>query len=105
MAAPAGLESKRFLFVTGKGGVVVSQVQENSFADELGMQDRDIITSINRQEVSSIEDVRRIQGSLKNGDPVAFRVYRPNPYAGRPGARAGAPAYQGIWLSGTLRAQ
>lgn len=87
------------------GGVVVSQVQENSFADEIGMQDRDIITSINRQPVNSVEDVRRIQGTLKTGDAVAFRVYRPNPMAGRAGGRAGQPAYQGLWLSGTLQSQ
>jgi serine protease Do len=91
--------------IAGKGGVVVAQVQEGSFADEIGLQDRDIITSINRQEVSSVEDVRRIQGNLKVGDPVAFRVYRPNPFAGRPGARTGQPAYQGLWLSGTLQNQ
>ena len=90
----------------GKGGVVVAQVQDGSFADELGVQERDIITSINRQPVSSVEDVRRIQTALKVGDPVAFRVYRPNPMAGQRGARAnGQPAYQGIWLSGTLQAQ
>lgn len=59
-----------------KGGVFVSRVEADSFAEEIGLAERDIIASINRQPVSSLDDVKRIQATLKPGDGVAFRVYR-----------------------------
>jgi serine protease Do len=83
------------------GGVVVTQVQENSFADEIGLQERDIVVAINRQPVSSFDDVKTIQQKLKSGDAVAFRVLRPNPFAGRTPNNA-APQYQGQYIAGTL---
>lgn len=77
-------------------GALVTRVEENSFAEEIGMQERDVIVSINRQPVSTVEDIKRIQGTLKPGDPVAFRVMRPSP------ARTGRLQYNSILLSGTL---
>ncbi len=86
-------------------GVVVTQVQEGSFAEDIGLHDKDIVVSINRQPVSSVDDVRRIQGTLKVGDAVAFRVMRPNPLAARGQARSGGSApYAGFYVSGTLPA-
>jgi len=82
-----------------KQGVFVSRVEEDSFADEIGLMERDIIVSINRQPVSSFEDVKRIQGGLKGGDGVAFRVYRPVGVALRGNARA---QYQSLIVAGTL---
>jgi serine protease Do len=87
-----------------KRGVMVTQVQEGSFGEEIGLQERDIIVSINRQPVNTFEDVRRIQNSLKTGDAIAFRVLRGAPTPGRNGAK-GVVQYQGFWLSGTLPAQ
>jgi S1-C subfamily serine protease len=65
------------------------------------MLDHDIIIAINRQPMSSVEDVKRIQGTLKPGDPVTFRVVRS---AQGPGARGrgGAPQTAAIFLTGTL---
>jgi serine protease Do len=40
------------------------------------MKEGDIILSINRQGVSSPEDVLRVQQTLKPGQAVAFRVLR-----------------------------
>lgn len=79
-------------------GVVVTQVQENSFAEEAGVQEKDIILSINRNPVSSVDDVRKIQGMLKAGDAVAFRIMRPHPplRSGQPGP------YTSFYVSGTL---
>jgi serine protease Do len=82
-------------------GVVITQVQENSFADEIGLNERDIIVSINRQPVGGIEDVRAIQSKLKPGDPVAFRVLRPSATAGR-ALPKGANNYQSFYVSGTI---
>jgi serine protease Do len=62
--------------LANKKGVVVTAVLPNSFAEDIRLLEKDVIVSINRQQVSSVEDVRRIQGTLKPGDPVAFRVLR-----------------------------
>ena len=79
-----------------KTGVMVSRVEPDSFADEIGMQEKDIIVSINRQPVASVEDVKRLQGTLKPGDAVAIRVFRA---AGMGRTKA---QYQGLFLAGTL---
>jgi serine protease Do len=90
-----------------KGGVVVTQVQENSFADEIGLQEKDIVVSINRQPVTSFDDVKSIQQRLKAGDAVAFRILRPLPFTGRNQSqqRNAPPQYQGQYVHGTLPAE
>jgi serine protease Do len=82
-----------------KRGVVVTRVETDSFADEVGMMERDIIISINRQPVGSIEDIRKIQQGLKAGDAVAFRIVRQ-----APGVRSKnvQPRTVTLFLSGTL---
>jgi serine protease Do len=83
-----------------KRGVRVSKVEPDSFAEQIGIQAGDVIVSINRTPVYSIDDVRRVQSGLKTGDPVAFRVLRNSL-----GARArGGDSWQGIYLSGSLPA-
>ncbi len=68
-----------------KHGVTVTRVEPGSFAEEIGMQERDIIVAINRQPVSSVDDIKKIQSTLKPGDPVAFRIVRtPQPNGRRP---------------------
>jgi len=84
-----------------KKGVVITQVQDGSFADEIGLYERDIIVSINRQPVASVDDVRKIQAKLKAGDPVAFRIMRPNPGVTK-STPAGANAYSSFYVSGTI---
>jgi len=59
-----------------KGGVQVATVEPDSFAEDVQLLPKDIILSINRQPVNSVEDVRRIQNTLKPGDAVAFRILR-----------------------------
>jgi serine protease Do len=86
----------------GRGAVVITQVQEGSFADEIGLQEKDIVVSINRQPVASADDVRALQAKLKAGDAVAFRILRPEA-AGRD--RNGSPTvsqYSGQYVAGTL---
>lgn len=65
-----------------KGGLLVESVDDNSFADDIGLMEKDVILSINRQPVASVEDVKRIQSTLNPGAAVAFRIMRPTP-AGR----------------------
>jgi serine protease Do len=60
----------------GTTGVLVTQIEPGSFAEDIGLTQNDIITEINRQPVNSVDDVKRIQNNLKTGDAVAFRVMR-----------------------------
>ena len=90
-------EQRKELGFETPGGVLVTVVEEGSFAEEIGVKERDIIVSINRQPVASFEDVKRIQGTLKSGDPVAFKVMRASP-----GARRGESGWVGSYFSGTL---
>ena len=85
-----------------KRGVEVVSVDQGSFAEDVGIVEKDVIISINRQPVATIDDIRRIQGALKSGDPVAFRVMRSNQL----GARGGKTAqWTSFFLSGTLPQQ
>jgi serine protease Do len=84
------------LGIEGKSGLVVRGVDEGSFAEDIGLFENDVILSINRQPVSTVEDVQRVQSTLKPGDAVAFRIMRQNP-----GAR-GAQKYTTFFVSGTL---
>jgi len=85
--------------IEGKGGLVIRGVDEGSFAEDIGLFEKDVILSINRQPVATVEDVLRIQSSLKPGDAVAFRVMRPTP---TPGGRGHTSEYTTLFVSGTL---
>jgi len=67
---------KQNLGFTATGGVLVNSVESGSFSEDIGLRKNDVILAINRQPVNSIEDVQRIQKTLKNGDPVAMKVMR-----------------------------
>jgi len=86
-------ERRRNLGINKPGGVLVGEVTPGSFADDIGMLPRDLIVAINRQPVSSVDDVKRIQNTLKPGDAVAFQIMR---QAGRGGD------WQSTYLAGTL---
>jgi len=86
-----------------KGGVLVTRVDPASFADDIGIQAQDIIVEINRQPVSSVDDVRRIQNTLHPGDAVAFKVMRTFSPLGRRGGRA--PQWATIYPAGKLPAK
>ena len=86
---------------TDKHGMTVTRVEPNSFAADIGMQEKDIITSIDRHPINSIDDVKKIQATLKPGDPVVFRVVRALPSMVR-GTHTATPATQVQLLTGTL---
>ena len=83
-----------------KNGVKVTRVEASSFAEDIGIVDGDVIVSINRQSVNSVEDVKRIQSGLRPGSAVAFRILRSQ----TPNAR-GRNQWFSTFLSGTLPAQ
>ncbi len=74
------------------GGVLISAVEPASFADDIGMQRGDVLIEINRQAVNSVDDVKRIQSSLKPGEAVAFRILR----------QSGRGEWTPMFLAGTL---
>jgi serine protease Do len=77
------------------GGVEISEVESNSFAEDIGLLANDVLLSINNQPVNSTDDVKRIQATLKPGDAVAFRIMRKQ---GRGGD------WQSSFVAGTLPA-
>jgi serine protease Do len=83
----------------GTGGVLIASVEPGSFADDIGLQKNDVIVELNREKVNSRDDIRRIQGHLKPGDPVAFQVMRQ-----AQGPRGGSGEWQPIFAAGTVPA-
>ena len=80
-----------------KGGLLVQSVDSDSFAEDVGLAEKDVILSINRQPVVSVDDVRKIQATLKPGDAVAFHIMRPSA-----GGRGHAPQWTSTFVSGAL---
>jgi len=81
----------RLSIPSGKG-VVVQDVKQGSFAEDLGLNRGDVILEVNKQPVNNPDDFIKIESSLKSGQDVVFLV-RPR----------GARAQDGtIFLAGTL---
>ena len=68
LANRLGLEESR--------GVLVTSVDSDSLAEEVGMQRGDVILELNHQPVSKVDDVLRIQRGLKPKTDVVFLVQR-----------------------------
>jgi len=81
-----------------KGGVLITRVDPGSFAEDIGVLPRDILIAINRQPVNSVDDVQRIQATVRPGQPVALRILRATP------TRTGRVDWQTVFLAGTLPA-
>jgi serine protease Do len=62
--------------LTENKGVLVTSVESDSFADDIGLERGDVIMEVNHQPVSKVEDVLRIQRSLKPKSDVIFLVQR-----------------------------
>jgi serine protease Do len=67
-AARVGMEGQR--------GVLVTDVDPASFADDLGFGRGDVITEINREPIGSVDDYKRTVAKLKPGNNVVFKVLR-----------------------------
>jgi serine protease Do len=80
------------LDLKGKGGVRVQDVEPNSFADDLKLSPGDVILSIGfvqkgvpvTQEITSVDEVKRVQAMLKSGDSVKLHtMHRESPRGGQ----------------------
>lgn len=91
-------KEKSDMSITENVGVKVTEVDPGSLGDDLGMEEGDVILSINRNPVTSPDDVKKIGATLKPGQAVAVHVARSSRAAGH-----SAPA-QRIYLSGRVPA-
>jgi serine protease Do len=57
-------------------GVLVTDVQLSGFASDLGVHHGDVILSINRHPVASVEDFNHLQSQLKSGNDVLLLIAR-----------------------------
>src|SRR5947199_7507596 len=60
----------------GQKGVLVTEVEPASFADDLNFGRGDVITQINGEVVTSVADYRKAVAKLKHGEDVVFKVLR-----------------------------
>jgi serine protease Do len=80
------------LGIASSKGVVVQDVKQGSFAEDLGLNRGDVILEVNKQAVNSPDDFAKIETGMKSGQDVVFLV-RPR----------GSRAQDGtIFLAGTL---
>ena len=60
----------------GTQGVVVTDVGEGGLAERLGLEQGDVIVSVNRQRVPSVAAFQKIAKSLSAKDGVLLDIYR-----------------------------
>lgn len=66
------------LHLGARQGVLVIDVQGSGFASDLGVERGDVILSVNRHTVASVEEYNKLQGQLKSGADVVLLVARHN---------------------------
>src|SRR6266404_5907467 len=62
--------------VEGQKGVLVTEVDPASFADDLNFIRGDVISQVNGEAVSSVADYKKAVAKLKHGEDVVFKVLR-----------------------------
>ena len=71
-------ERARHLGLQGQRGVIVSEVEPGSFAEDIGFSRGDVIVEVNRNAVESYGDLRQELSGLRAGQEVVFKVLRQN---------------------------
>lgn len=66
----------RQLNMEGRSGVVVTQVDPGSFAEDAGFARGDLIAEVNGQAVGSVAQFTQAVANLKPGQNVVFKVHR-----------------------------
>src|SRR5271156_7037103 len=69
-------ERARQLGMDGSKGVLVSEVEPASFADDVGFTRGDVIAEVNRQGVNTVDEYQKAVSQLKPGSNVVFKVLR-----------------------------
>lgn len=73
-----GPERREQLGLEVEGGVMLTKIDADSFAEEVGLRPGDVVLAVNREAVNSIGDLRAIQKELQPGMDVAFKLMRTN---------------------------
>src|SRR5712671_3086130 len=73
-------------------GVLVTQVDPASFAEDVGFTRGDVITEVNHTPVTTVAEYRRLISGLKTGQDVLFRVRR----------RTGNDQFDTVYLAGAV---
>jgi serine protease Do len=60
----------------GQKGVLVTEVEPTSFAEDIQFAPGDVINEVNGQTVTSVDEYRKIVDKLKPGENVVFKVLR-----------------------------
>jgi len=55
-------------------GVIVTDVKQGSSAYRKGVREGDLITSVNREEVTNVREYDQVMDKLKTGDVVMLRL-------------------------------
>jgi serine protease Do len=58
------------------GGVQIVSVDPDSFAQDIGLRQGDILMAINNHPINSTDDLMKIKSTLKPGDAVALKIMR-----------------------------
>jgi serine protease Do len=58
------------------GGVQVVSVEPDSFAQDIGLRQGDVVLAINNHPINSTDDLMKMKSSLKPGDAVALKIMR-----------------------------
>lgn len=61
-------------------GIYVESVEEGSSAEKAGLQQADIITAIEGQEVKSVNELNKVKYTYNIGDTITLKVYRSGEY-------------------------
>ena len=72
-------ERAQHVGLEGEKGVLVSEVEPTSFADDVGFQQGDVIAEVNGQAVTAVDDYRKAISKLRAGENVVFKVLRRSP--------------------------
>jgi serine protease Do len=73
---PVRPETAREFATSEKHGLVVRSVQDGSLADQAGIRSGDVITEVDRQPVSSVDDLRRAVDRHETGTALLLLVSR-----------------------------
>lgn len=60
----------------GLSGIVVTSIDRTSRAFEAGLREGDVIRSVNRRRVESVQDFNQIMGGAERGTSLLMRIYR-----------------------------
>ncbi len=75
-------------------GVLVTEVDPASFAEDVGFMRGDVIAEVNRAPVGSVSEYRRVVSGLKTGQDVLFKVLR----------HSGTDQFDTVYLAGAVPA-